>query len=148
MVVAATRRLTLKRAMSIGTAGLTAMFCVMVLKEHGVRADKGEVLVTVQRAASAAWRCCYWPSSVQRRGIDREDGCARISEISWRGKRRSPTFAGRGKAARIGTMGGCDRFRRRRNISAILRQMNREGCVAAVGLAGGAELHTTVYPFT
>ena len=26
--------LTLKRAMSIGTAGLTAMFCVMVLQEH------------------------------------------------------------------------------------------------------------------
>ena len=25
--------------------------------------------------------------------------------------------------------------------------MNRDGCVAAVGLAGGAELHTTVYPF-
>ena len=38
--------LTLKRAMAIGTAGLTAMFCVMVLEEHGVRPDNGEVLVT------------------------------------------------------------------------------------------------------
>ncbi len=38
--------LTLKRAMSIGTAGLTAMFCVMVLEEHGVRPDKGDVVVT------------------------------------------------------------------------------------------------------
>ena len=38
--------LTLKSAMGIGTAGLTAMFCVMALEEHGVRPDKGEVLVT------------------------------------------------------------------------------------------------------
>jgi acrylyl-CoA reductase (NADPH) len=29
----------------------------------------------------------------------------------------------------------------------MLRQMNRDSCVAAVGLTGGAELHTTVYPF-
>ena len=32
-------------------------------------------------------------------------------------------------------------------LAALLRQMERDGCVAAVGLAGGAELHTTVYPF-
>src|SRR5580704_17286451 len=38
--------LTLKRAMQIGTAGLTAMFCVMALEEHGVRPDKGEIIVT------------------------------------------------------------------------------------------------------
>jgi acrylyl-CoA reductase (NADPH) len=40
------RGLTLKRAMQIGTAGLTAMFCVMALEEHGVRPDKGEIVVT------------------------------------------------------------------------------------------------------
>src|SRR6266446_1590400 len=38
--------LTLKRAMQIGTAGLTAMFCVMTLEEHGVRTDTGEIVVT------------------------------------------------------------------------------------------------------
>lgn len=32
-------------------------------------------------------------------------------------------------------------------LASLLRQMQRDGCVAAVGLAGGAELHTTVYPF-
>ena len=33
-------------AMAIGTAGYTAMLCVMALERHGVTPDKGEVLVT------------------------------------------------------------------------------------------------------
>lgn len=35
-----------KQAMAIGTAGYTAMLCVLALERHGVRAGDGEVLVT------------------------------------------------------------------------------------------------------
>src|SRR5215467_8424446 len=35
-----------KRAMAIGTAGYTAMLCLLALQKHGVRAESGEVLVT------------------------------------------------------------------------------------------------------
>ena len=35
-----------RRAMAIGTAGFTAMLCVMTLEEAGVTPDKGTVLVT------------------------------------------------------------------------------------------------------
>lgn len=35
-----------KQAMAIGTAGYTAMLCVMALERHGVTPDKGDVLVT------------------------------------------------------------------------------------------------------
>jgi acrylyl-CoA reductase (NADPH) len=35
-----------KQAMAIGTAGYTAMLCVLALERHGVRAGEGEVLVT------------------------------------------------------------------------------------------------------
>lgn len=35
-----------EQAMTIGTAGYTAMLCVMALEDHGVTPDKGEVLVT------------------------------------------------------------------------------------------------------
>jgi len=38
--------LTARQAMAIGTAGYTAMLCVMALEQHGVRPDDGEVLVT------------------------------------------------------------------------------------------------------
>ncbi len=34
------------QAMAIGTAGYTAMLCVMALERHGVSPDQGEVLVT------------------------------------------------------------------------------------------------------
>jgi len=34
-----------RHAMAIGTAGLTAMLCIMALQEHGIR-DGGDVLVT------------------------------------------------------------------------------------------------------
>jgi len=37
---------TSKQAMAIGTAGYTAMLCVIALERHGVTPDKGEVLVT------------------------------------------------------------------------------------------------------
>jgi acrylyl-CoA reductase (NADPH) len=38
--------LTTRQAMSIGTAGYTAMLCVMALERQGVTKDQGEVLVT------------------------------------------------------------------------------------------------------
>ena len=38
--------LTTRQAMSIGTAGYTAMLCVMALDRQGVTKDQGEVLVT------------------------------------------------------------------------------------------------------
>ena len=37
---------TSRQAMAIGTAGYTAMLCVLALERHGVQPDSGEVLVT------------------------------------------------------------------------------------------------------
>ena len=34
------------RAMAIGTAGYTAMLCVLVLQRHGLSPDRGDILVT------------------------------------------------------------------------------------------------------
>ncbi len=38
--------LSLQQAMAIGTAGYTAMLCVLTLERHGVTPDKGDILVT------------------------------------------------------------------------------------------------------
>ncbi|CAA9434005.1 MAG: Acryloyl-CoA reductase AcuI/YhdH [uncultured Ramlibacter sp.] len=40
------RAFTTRQAMAIGTAGYTAMLCVLALERHGVRAGEGDVLVT------------------------------------------------------------------------------------------------------
>jgi acrylyl-CoA reductase (NADPH) len=142
--------LTLKRVMAIGTAGLTAMFCIMALEEHGVRPDKVEVLVTgatggvgcvaVMLLAKLGYRVVAstgkadshaWLKSLGAQAIiDRRELVERSDK---------PLESGRWAGA-IDSVGG-------ETLAAVLRQMDRGGCVAAVGLAGGAELHTTVYPF-
>ncbi|GAA0556152.1 MDR family oxidoreductase [Rheinheimera aquimaris] len=45
-LIALPKTLSAKQAMAIGTAGYTAMLCVMALEKHGVKPDSGEVLVT------------------------------------------------------------------------------------------------------
>ncbi len=40
------QNLTPKQAISIGTAGYTAMLCIMALEQHGVTPESGEILVT------------------------------------------------------------------------------------------------------
>ena len=136
--------------MGIGTAGLTAMFCVMALEEHGVRPDKGEVLVTgatggvgcvaLMLLAKLGYRVAastgkadaheFLKSLGAQKVIDRRELAARTDK---------PLESGRW-AGVIDSVGG-------ETLAGLLRQMQRDGCVAAIGLAGGAELHTTVYPF-
>jgi acrylyl-CoA reductase (NADPH) len=45
-LVALPAQLTTRQAAAIGTAGYTAMLCVLALEKHGLTPDKGEVLVT------------------------------------------------------------------------------------------------------
>lgn len=45
-LIALPNGLSAKQAMAIGTAGYTAMLCVMTLQKHGVAPDSGEILVT------------------------------------------------------------------------------------------------------
>ena len=37
---------TTKQAMAVGTAGYTAMLCILALERHGVKPEQGEILVT------------------------------------------------------------------------------------------------------
>ena len=45
-LIAQPKGLSAKQAMAIGTAGYTAMLCVMALQKHGVTPASGEILVT------------------------------------------------------------------------------------------------------
>ncbi|STM17693.1 putative zinc-binding dehydrogenase [Escherichia coli] len=59
-LVAMPQGLDARKAMIIGTAGFTAMLCVMALEDAGVRPQDGEIVVRVPVVASAVppWRCC------------------------------------------------------------------------------------------
>lgn len=142
--------LTLKSAMSIGTAGLTAMFCVMTLQEHGIRPGRGEVLVTgatggvgcvaVMVLAKLGYRVAASTGKTDAHELLKSIGAQEIIDRrEWATRTDKPLESGRWAGA-IDSVGG-------ETLAGLLRQMQRDGCVAAVGLAGGAELHTTVYPF-
>jgi acrylyl-CoA reductase (NADPH) len=141
---------TTEHAMAVGTAGFTAMLAVMALENHGLEAGAGEVLVTgaaggvgsvavavlarlghqVTASTGRAASHQYLKSLGASQVIDR----AELAEPSSR-PLESERFAGC-----IDSVGGT-------TLARVLGQMKYRCSVAAVGLAGGSELHTTVIPF-
>jgi acrylyl-CoA reductase (NADPH) len=142
--------LTLKRAMQIGTAGLTAMLCAMALEEHGVRPDKGEIIVTgatggvgciaVMLLAKLGYHVVASTGKADAHKFLKALGAHEVIDRSQLVARSDKPLEGERWAGAVDSVGG-------ETLAALLRQMKRNGCVTAVGLVGGAELHTTVFPF-
>ena len=139
-----------KGAMSIGTAGLTAMLAIDALEDHGMTPQKGPVLVTGATggvgsvATSLLAALGYSVSAVTGRPESSDYlqslGASSIiarNELAETTKRplERETWAGCVDAVG-GTM-----------LARVLGQMKYGSSVAAVGLAGGASLPATVIPF-
>ena len=140
-----------QQAMAIGTAGMTAMLSVLALEDAGVTPDKGPVLVTgaaggvgsVATALLAArGYCCYRRYRPARnvptilRGLGASDILARADMLE-----------GGGRPLESESWAGCIDSVGSTILARALAQMKYGGAVAAVGLAGGADLPTTVIPF-
>jgi len=137
-----------RKAMIIGTAGFTAMLCVMALEEAGVRPESGEIVVTGasggvgSTAVALLHKLGYQVAAVSGRESThhylRALGAARIlgrDEFSETRPLEKQIWAGA-----VDTVGD-------KVLAKVLAQMNYGGCVAACGLAGGFALPTTVMPF-
>ncbi|MRS14589.1 acryloyl-CoA reductase [Enterobacteriaceae bacterium RIT691] len=137
-----------RQAMIIGTAGFTAMLCVMALEDAGIRPQDGEIVVTgasggVGSAAIALLhKLGYQVAAVSGRESTHEYlkrlGASRIlarDEFAETRPLEKQLWAGA-----IDTVGD-------KVLAKVLAQMNYGGCVAACGLAGGFALPTTVMPF-
>lgn len=139
-----------REAMVIGTAGLTAMLSVMALERHGAAPDRGTYLVTgasggvgsmaVALLAALGYRVAASTGSRDAHSYLRELGADDIverDELAAGPKR--PMDSARWVGA-VDTVGGT-------TLAAVLSAIERHGSVAACGLAGGPDLHTTVFPF-
>ena len=126
------------------------MFCVMTLEEHGVQPDKGEIIVTgatggvgcvaVMLLAKLGYRVVASTGKADAHGFLKSLGAQEIIDRRVLATQSDKPLERGSWAGAIDSVGG-------ETLATLLRQMGREGCVTAVGLAGGAELHTTVYPF-
>ncbi len=142
--------LNARRAMAIGTAGLTAMLSVIALEQHGLAPGDGEVAVTgaaggvgsvaVALLASLGHTVVASTGRAETHDYLRSLGASAIidrAELAEPSKR--PLEAERWAGA-IDTVGS-------HTLAAILRTLRYRGSVAACGLAGGADLPATVIPF-
>ncbi len=142
--------LSAKQAMAVGTAGFTAMLAVIALEEHDLDPDAGPVLVTgaaggvgsvaVAILAKLGYRVAASTGRADTHDYLKDLGAAEIvdrAELSEPAKR--PLDRERWTGC-IDAVGGT-------TLAHVLTQMSYRSSVAAVGLAGGPKLETTVVPF-
>lgn len=136
------------RAMAIGSAGLTAMLCVMALEEQGITPGHGTILVTGASggvggiAIAVLAELGYRVAAVTGRKDNdylHQLGAAEIVDRAEFERPANPLESQRWAGA-IDTVGG-------KVLAHLLAEMNYGGTVAATGLTGGSELNTTVMPF-
>ncbi len=142
--------LTTFDAMAVGTAGFTAMLAVMALEEHGLQPGSGDVLVTgasggvgsvaVSLLAKAGHRPIALTGRVAETDYLKGLGAAEILA-------RDTFLEGEARPLEKERWAGCVDAVGGAVLGRVLAQLNYGASVAAVGLAGGAKLETTVMPF-
>lgn len=140
---------TPRQAMAIGTAGYTAMLCVMALERHGVTPANGEVLVTganggvgsvaVALLAKLGYTVVASTGRPQEADYLKALGAAEIidrAQLSAPGK----PLAKERWAGAVDTVGS-------HTLANVCASTNYRGAVAACGLAQGMDFPSSVAPF-
>ncbi|MEM1384878.1 MAG: MDR family oxidoreductase [Pseudomonadota bacterium] len=139
-----------RQAMAVGTAGFTAMLAVMALEDHGLAPGQGPVLVTgaaggVGSVATAILAKLGHEVAAVTGRPETADYLKHLgaTQIVPREDLAEPS----GKPLERETWAGCVDAVGGPMLAKVLTQMSYGASVAAVGLAGGAKLPTTVIPF-
>ena len=142
--------LTLAQTMAIGTAGLTAMLCVLALEDHGLVPGEDEVVVTgagggvgsvaVTLLAQLGYRVTAATGRPETHEYLRSLGAS-----GFVGREELAAAPGRPLekerwAAAVDSVGST-------TLATLLRQTRYGGAVAACGNAGGNDLPASVLPF-
>ena len=142
-------RFSARQAMAIGTAGYTAMLCVLALERHGLQPGEGEVLVTgatggvgsvaVALLSRLGYRVVAATGKASEEAYLKSLGAAALldrTELSAPGK---PLQKERWSAV-VDAVGS-------HTLANALAQTRYGGAVAACGLAQGMDLPASVAPF-
>ena len=140
---------TPSQVVSIGTAGYTAMLCILALEKNGVKPGDGEILVTgaaggVGSIATAILsKLGYTIVAVSGRTAEAEYlkrlGASEVLDRS--------QFSSQGKPLGKERWAGAVDVVGSHTLANVCATMKYRGIVTACGLAGGMDFPTTVAPF-
>jgi len=140
---------TVRQSMAIGTAGYTAMLCVLALERHGLAPGSGDILVTgaaggvgsvaVAVLAKLGFRVVAATGRAAEADFLKRLGAAEVVDRA--------QFASPGKALGKERWAGAIDVVGSHTLVNVCASMRYRGVVAACGLAGGLDFPATVAPF-
>lgn len=140
---------SLQQAMAIGTAGYTAMLCVLALERHGISPEKGDLLVTgasggvgsiaVAILSKLGYRVVAVSGRMQESAYLKSLGAAEILERA--------EFSNPGKPLGKERWAGAIDVVGSHVLANVCATTSYGGVVTACGLAGGMDFPATVAPF-
>jgi acrylyl-CoA reductase (NADPH) len=141
--------LTARQAMAVGTAGYTAMLCVMTLERHGIVPGDGEILVTgaaggvgsiaVALLSKLGFRVTALTGRPAQADFLRQLGAVEILDRA--------SYAAAGKPLAKERWAGAIDVVGSHTLANVCASLRYGGLVAACGLAGGMDFPGTVAPF-
>ncbi len=141
--------LSAKQAMAVGTAGYTAMLCVIALEKHGVTPDMGEILVTGANGGVGS----YAIAIIAKLGYQVVASTGRVDEAQYLKDLGASDVIDRNTLSEPGRplakerwAGVIDSVGSHTLVNACA-STKYGGIVAACGLAQGMDLPGTVAPF-
>lgn len=140
---------TPKQALAIGTAGYTAMLCVMALQKHGTKPSDGEVLVT----GAAGGVGSFAITLLSKLGFTVVASTGRAAEAEYLKKLGASEIIDRGSMSEPGKPLAKERWAAvvdsvgSHTLANACAQTKSNGAVAACGLAQGMDFPATVAPF-
>ena len=140
---------TTRQAMAIGTAGYTAMLCVLALERHGVQPSDGEVLVTGATGGVGSVAVAL----LGKLGFKVVAATGKTAEEAYLKRLGATTVIDRSALAAPGKPLQKERWAAvvdavgSHTLANACAQTRYSGVVAACGLAQGADFPATVMPF-
>ena len=138
-----------KQAMAIGTAGYTAMLCVLGIEDHGINPDDGVILVSGASGGVGSVAI----SLLSGLGYNVEASTGRLEETTYLNNLGAKSVIDRKELSEPSRPLGKERWAGAidsvgsTTLANILSQVSYGGAVSACGLAQGMDLPSTVMPF-
>jgi acrylyl-CoA reductase (NADPH) len=142
-------KITPHQAMGVGTAGYTAMLCVMALERYGISPDNGPVIVTGANGGVGSVAIAL----LSKLGYHVIASTGRASEEAFLKGLGASEIIDRNELSEPGRAMGKERWAAgidavgSHTLANLLAQTKYGGAIAACGLAQGHDLPATVMPF-